>query len=252
MLASTLLGADQPRLKVGELVVVASLFGISAGAARTCLWRMAANGELVSQEGTYALAGHLLERRQGIDDVSQMNAVTPRRWGNTWELAVVSLHRRSAADRLELRNAAAALHLVELREGVWIRPDNLDKGRLPQSRAVLERQCVHFHGAESDVPVQTVQSLFALDAWAADARRLTAAMNDELDTGPAESDDTVASWTYRFALLIAVLRHLRLDPLLPVELVGAQWPGPALRYSQSRFEDAIKRRINNEFQRTGQ
>ena len=36
VLASALLGADEPRLRVGELVGVASLFGISGGAARTC------------------------------------------------------------------------------------------------------------------------------------------------------------------------------------------------------------------------
>ena len=43
------------------------------------------------------------------------------------------LHRRSAADRLELRKAALALHLAELREGVWIRPENLDPQRLSTS-----------------------------------------------------------------------------------------------------------------------
>ncbi|MGH3554092.1 MAG: PaaX family transcriptional regulator C-terminal domain-containing protein, partial [Mycobacterium sp.] len=63
VLATALLGADQPRLAVGQLVAMASLFGISAGAARTCLWRMVSNGELASDNGTYALAGHLLERR---------------------------------------------------------------------------------------------------------------------------------------------------------------------------------------------
>ncbi len=76
----------------------------------------------------------------------------PLPWDGTWELAVVSLERRSAADRLALRKAATALHLAELREGVWIRPDNLDPDRLPTLRAVLDRQCVHFHGAATDIP----------------------------------------------------------------------------------------------------
>ncbi|MGZ6779721.1 MAG: PaaX family transcriptional regulator C-terminal domain-containing protein, partial [Mycobacterium sp.] len=39
VLATALLGADQPRLKAAELVEMAALFGISDGAARTCLWR---------------------------------------------------------------------------------------------------------------------------------------------------------------------------------------------------------------------
>ena len=46
VLATALLGADEPHLSVGELVSVAELFGISHGAARTCLWRMASAGEL--------------------------------------------------------------------------------------------------------------------------------------------------------------------------------------------------------------
>jgi hypothetical protein len=40
----------------------------------------------------------------------------------TWELAVVALDRPAAMDRLGSRKAATALHLAELREGIWTRP----------------------------------------------------------------------------------------------------------------------------------
>ena len=122
VLATALLGADQPRLTVGELVGVASLFGISEGASRTCLWRMVSNGELASDDGTYALTGRLLERRQRVDEASRLDDTALSLWDGTWELAVVSLERRSATDRLALRKAATALHLAELREGVWCGP----------------------------------------------------------------------------------------------------------------------------------
>jgi phenylacetic acid degradation operon negative regulatory protein len=234
VLATALLGADQPHLTVGELVAVASLFGITDGAARTCLWRMVANGELTSEDGTYALAGGLLERRQRVDDASRVddNAAPP--WDGTWELAVVSLDRRSAADRLALRSAATALHLAELREGVWIRPDNLDRQRLPTLRAVLDRQCVHFHNAATAIPAETVRSLFNLDDWATDARRLTLAVRD------AAADD----FTYQFGLSVAVVRHLQRDPLLPVELVPQEWPGQDLRSAYRRFDEAFKKRLS--------
>ena len=169
VLASALLGSDQARLTVAELVAVASLFGISAGAARTCLWRMVSNGELTSDDGSYALAGRLLERRQRVDEASRIDDAAAHRWDGTWELAIVSLERRSAADRLELRKAATALHLAELREGVWIRPDNLDPQRFPTFRAVLDQQCIHFHGAATDITADKVRSLFSLDRWADDA-----------------------------------------------------------------------------------
>ncbi|MDT5351395.1 MAG: phenylacetic acid degradation operon negative regulatory protein [Mycobacterium sp.] len=248
VLATALLGAEQPRLTVGELVTVASLFGISAGATRTCLWRMASNGELTADDGNYALAGRLLERRQRVDEASRIDDAAG--WDGTWELAVVSLERRSAADRLELRKAAIALHLGELREGVWIRPDNLDSQRLPGSRAVLDQQCIHFHGAATDITADKMRSLFPLDGWADDARALIEAMNVELGAMRDKRDDSARRLALEFALSVAVVRHLQLDPQLPVELIGDHWPGHALRSTYRRFDDAFKQRMNRAFRRT--
>jgi phenylacetic acid degradation operon negative regulatory protein len=160
VLATALLGADQPRLTVAELIAVASLFGISDGAVRTCLWRMVSNGELAADDGGYTLAGRLLERRERVDEASRIYDAPAHRWDGTWELAIVSLERRSAADRLGLRKAATALHFAELREGVWIRPDNLDPQRLPASRAVLDQQCTHFHNAATDINAGKMRSRF--------------------------------------------------------------------------------------------
>jgi phenylacetic acid degradation operon negative regulatory protein len=241
VLATALLGAPQPHLGVGELVAMASLFGISDGAARTCLWRMVANGELTSDDGTYALSGGLLERRQRVDEASRTAATRP--WDGTWELAVVSLERRSAADRLALRKAATALHLAELREGVWIRPDNLDPERLPTLRAVLDAQCVHFHDAATNIPADTIRSLFSLDDWSAVARRLTSALQAEVDAEVAGVDD----FAYWFGLSVTVVRHLQLDPLLPTELVPQEWPGEDLRTAYRRFNDVFQQRLATAF-----
>ena len=241
VLATALLGAPQPHLTVGELVAMASLFGISDGAARTCLWRMVSNGELTSDDGTYTLAGGLLERRQRVDEASRIAAVRP--WDGTWELAVVSLDRRSAADRLALRKAATALHLAELREGVWIRPDNLDPDRLPTLRAVLDRQCVHFHDAATNIPAETVRSLFSLEDWATNATRLTAALCDEVDAEAVGVDD----FAYWFGLSVTVVRHLQLDPLLPAELTPTGWPGQDLRSAYRRFNEVFQQRLNTAF-----
>jgi phenylacetic acid degradation operon negative regulatory protein len=225
---------------VAELVAVASLFGISAGAARTCLWRMVSNGELTGDDGSYALAGRLSERRQRVDEASRIDDPA-RVWDRTWELAVVALERRSASDRLELRKAAMALHLAELREGVWIRPDNLDPQRFPTFRAVLDRQCTHFHNAATDITADKVRSLFSLGGWADDARVLIEAMNVALNA--STRDESTESFTSEFGLSIAVVRHLQLDPLLPVEFTGDRWPGHILRSTYRRFDHAFKRRI---------
>jgi len=246
VLASALLGSDQGRLTVAELVAVASQFGISAGATRTCLWRMVSNGELTGDEGSYALAGRLLERRERVDEASRIDDAA-RGWDGTWELAVVSLERRSASDRVELRKAAVALHLAELREGVWIRPDNLDPQRFPTFREVLDQQCIHFHGAATDITADKVRSLFSLGEWADDAGVLIDAMDAALNG--SKRDESTESFTYEFALSIAVVRHLQLDPLLPVEFTGDHWPGNALRGTYRRFDHAFKQRINRAFRR---
>ncbi|WP_205875756.1 PaaX family transcriptional regulator C-terminal domain-containing protein [Mycobacterium camsae] len=243
VLASALLGSDEARLPVASLVALASLFGISDGAARTCLWRMVSNGELSAEDGSYALAGRLAERRQRVDEAYRIDDV--REWDGTWELAIVSMERRTASDRLELRKAAMALHLADFREGVWIRPDNLDSQRLSASRAVLDRQCTHFHGAATDITTDKMRSLFALDGWADDARALIDAMQTALERD--KRDDTAQSFTDEFALSIAVVRHLQLDPLLPAELVADHWPGNALRGTYRRFDGAFKKRMNKVF-----
>jgi phenylacetic acid degradation operon negative regulatory protein len=245
VLATALLGASHPWLTAGQLVAVASLFGISAGATRTCLWRMVSTGELTSDDGRYALAGHLLERRQRVDDAARPDDSATRRWDGTWELAIVSVDRRPAADRSELRKAATALHLAELREGVWIRPDNLDPQRLPPSRQVLDQQCTHFHNAATDIAPDVIRSLFDLDTWADHALGLIDAMENEL-----ESASSTADFTRQFALSIAVVRHLQLDPLLPAALTPDRWPGQALRERYRRFDKAFKHRLNRAFRQS--
>jgi phenylacetic acid degradation operon negative regulatory protein len=111
---------------------------------------------------------------------------------------------------------------------------------------VLDAQCVHFHGGDSDITVDTVRSLFSLDAWSTDARSLTTAMDAELDGAPYE-DDEIATLTHQFALAIAVVRHLQLDPLLPAPFAPDDWPAAALRRSYRRFDNAFKRRMNHAF-----
>ena len=65
----------------------------------------------------------------------------------------------------------------------------------------------------------------------------------------ATRDDSTESFTYEFALSIAVVRHLQLDPLLPVELIGDRWPGHTLRSTYRRFDHAFKQRMNGAFRR---
>lgn len=249
VLATALLGAEEPRLPVASLVAVASLFGISPGATRTSLWRMVSDGDLTTDEATYALAGRLLERRQRVDQASRADH-TPGEWDQTWELAVVAADRRAAMDRLELRKAASTLHLAEIREGVWTRPDNLDPRRLPRAQAVIDRQCIRYRGATSDISPATVSELFGLESWATTARRLRDAMESELRAAPYDGEDIAATLSHQFTLSIVIVGHLERDPLLPSPLVPSDWPAEQLRVTYRDFDHTFQQTMRTAMTQT--
>ncbi len=224
VIASTLLGTRPPRLSPSRLVRAGAVFGIAEGTIRTALSRMATSGELVLEDGRYRLSGRLLERQQRLDEGRAGARLT---WDGTWELWVVAAERRPAAERAELRAAAAALHLAEVREGVWGRPANLDPGRLAAERAVLDTQCLRFDGARVADPGALVMRLWDLGSWAQRARALVGALDEA--TGALASDGSSNQLAGGFVLAAAVLRHLQADAQLPDELVPVDWPGAVLR-----------------------
>jgi phenylacetic acid degradation operon negative regulatory protein len=147
-------------------------------------------------------------------------------------MAVVGGERRSAADRTALRRAMRDLRLAELREGVWLRPANLDPERLAEARAVVDAQCLAF----TVRPAEAIAGrLWDLGGWAVAARRLEA---DLAVLGPRLDDpDELAPG---FLLSAAVLRHLQADPLLPPELLPGDWPGGSLREAYEAYDATFK------------
>ena len=237
VIASTLLGTSPPQLPGWLLVRAGALFGIAEGTVRTALSRMVAAGELSADDGTYALAGPLLAR-QARQDESRRAAVAASGWDGAWTMAVVHGDPRSAAQRGELRAAAAALRLAELREGVWLRPENLEPDRLPASSAVLAAQCARLTARPDDPdPAALAARLWDLDGWAVRAAALRARMDGVV--AALEAGDT-AALAPGFVLSASVLRLTQADPLLPEALLPAGWPGGALRAEYDRYDAAYQ------------
>lgn len=228
VVASTLLGMHPPQLPARVLVRSGELFGISEGTTRTALSRMVSAGELESVDGSYRLAGRLLER-QARQDVSRK----PPRWGwdGRWRMAVVVAERRSPEERAALRAALVGARYGELREGVWTRPDNL-----PGDRPTAPG-CEWIKATFSD-PADTAASLWDLPAWATRADELEGLLAAWL---PRLRDEGAAVLAPTFVVSADVLRHLQGDPLLPRELLPKAWPGPRLRTSYDRFATAFAR-----------
>ena len=234
VLASVLLGTDPPWLPTPLLVRTTALFGISEGSTRTALSRLVTAGDAEATDGGYRLVGRLVARQQRQ---SASRLADTRPWDGSWELATVDGDtRRPAADRADLRDALGALRLVELREGTWGRPDNLDPNRSADAVPVVARWCVRWTGARPD-PEPDVASAFGLAAWSTTARTL----RDEIAglLPPLERGDASALRD-GFTLSAAVLRHLQADPLLPDALLPSGWPGAALREEYDRYDVAYR------------
>lgn len=243
VLASVLLGTDPPWLPTTLLVRTAGLFGISEGSTRTALSRMVSAGEAVSEQGGYRLVGRLVAR-QARQSASRRAETRP--WDGTWELATIEGDgARSPADRAALRDALAALRLVELREGAWGRPDNLHADRAPEARGVADEWCVWWTGARPD-PAPAPADLWNLTTWSRQAAALRADMAGLVDHLEADEPTSLAEG---FVTSAAVLRHLQADPLLPPELLPADWPGDALRAEYDRYDTAYRAALRTWFER---
>jgi phenylacetic acid degradation operon negative regulatory protein len=242
VLASTLLGTRPPRLPVSRLVRAGALFGIPQGTVRTALSRMVAAGELEADNGWYRLSGRLLERARRQDDSRAADTLP---WRGDWSVAVVPGGRRSAVQRAELRGAALELRYGELRDGVWVRPANLDPARLPQASGLLERECQRFDARPVDHLDPAL--IWDLDDWAGRATQLEQRLGELV--GRLDDGDTEAL-APGFVLSAAVLRHFQADPLLPAELLPAGWPGPVLRQRYDRYDAAYRGLLRSWFDRS--
>ena len=218
VLLSVLLGSHPPRLPVRTLVRTAGLFGISDGSARVALSRLTADGEVVSVDGTYELSARHLER-QRYQDVALRPAT--RAWKGDWDLAVL------LADQADVRRTLAAARMAEMRPGVWVRPGNLTLPELPES-VVLWRGRPALAGPE---PADLAARLWDLRGWADDATSLLAEL--------AGADDPAV----RLRVAAAMVRHIRTDPMLPPDLLPADWPGPRLRRDYDDYRGELGRLI---------
>jgi phenylacetic acid degradation operon negative regulatory protein len=234
VLLSVLLGTDPPRLPVALLVSTTALFGINDGTTRTALSRMAGKGEVRADEGHYELASPRLLQRQHRQDRSRIGTTQPWEPGDAWVQAIVATSgARPRAARAELRRSLLDARLAEWRDGVWVRPANLEGVDGAATDETLVWGSVRF---ETD-PRTLASSLWELDGWSEVAARLVdemAALLPGLESGDHEV------LAQGFVVSAAVLRQLQADPLLPDALLPPDWPGVALRDAYGRFDAAYR------------
>ncbi|MER6027196.1 PaaX family transcriptional regulator C-terminal domain-containing protein [Streptomyces sp. NPDC001851] len=214
---SLLLGAHPAELTVKDLVRLVEPFGVGGSTLRAALSRMVTAGDLRRTDAVYRLSDRLLARQQRQDEALRPGT---RAWDGDWEMLVITATGRGPAERAELRTRLTALRLAELREGVWLRPANLDRG-LPERLHSVART----YTARPDEPGRDlVARLWPLEAWAATARTLLA--HTAAARSPAD----------RLTAYAAAVRHLLTDPVLPPALLPPDWPGEALRTAYAGYQ----------------
>jgi phenylacetic acid degradation operon negative regulatory protein len=219
---SLLLGAHPPSATVSDLVAFGRQVDINESAVRAALTRMVAAGDLLRENGTYTLPERLLERQRRQDEAME---VPGGPWDGTWRLAAVVSSGKDAASRLNLRRSMLTAHFGELREGVWMRPDNISWHPDPDIAGDLELMRARPEHDADDL----AHHLFQPGRWATVGRALL------------DHADRVTTARDRLTVFATVVRHLTHDPLLPEELLPADWPGGALRETYDAFREEVIR-----------
>ncbi len=213
---------DPPELPVAQLIRLTGLFGISENRARVALSRMVTSGEATTGgSGLYRLAGHLVQR-QARQSASRSGATAA--YEGEWHLAVVTTSGSTAEVRTARRRALTYARLGELREGVWMRPDNVAFRLADDMGGDIELMTARPHDAQ-----RLVDELWDLPAWSTRAASLLDRLGELAPRGP----EALAPG---FELSAAVLRHLQADPLLPEQLLPDDWPGRRLRTAYDRWD----------------
>jgi len=212
---SVMLGAHPAWASASELVALTADFDIREPTLRVALTRMVGAGDLVRSADGYRLSDRLLARQRRQDDALDPKS---RPWDGTWTTLVITSVGVDARSRAGLRTTLHDKRFGELREGVWMRPANLE-AELP---AELHDR-VRVLTARDDDPAGLAARLWDLGAWAKTGRRL---LNDM---------STATDVPGRFVAAAGAVRHLLTDPVLPDELLPTPWPGTALRRAYHDF-----------------
>jgi phenylacetic acid degradation operon negative regulatory protein len=219
---SVLLGAHPACASAGELIRLTADFGIKETALRVALTRMVGAGDLIRSADGYRLSDRLLARQRRQDDAMHPRT---RPWRGDWLVLIVTSVGGDARTRAALRTVMHDKRFGELREGVWMRPDNLALDLDPD---VAGR--VRVLKARDDAPAKLAGELWDLPAWARTGHRLL----DEMACA--------ADIPGRFVAATGIVRHVLTDPMLPAELLPADWPGDRLRDAYQDFATELARR----------
>lgn len=213
------------------IVALLGEFGVSGGAARTTISRLARRGVLEgSRQGRHS--SYRLTEPAAIDlsnggGAIAAFAVRPDSWDGSWTLVAFSVPEEDSAKRRTLRGYLRWWGFAPLYDGVWLWPHPLTaKARAELAQMALGSMTVfraqHLELATEanrnpveawDIPAIAEQYEAFIRRWSGLLPRIAAG---EVTGAAAVRTRTEVMDTYR--------RFPVLDPMLPVELMPPGWP----------------------------
>ncbi|WP_216822973.1 hypothetical protein [Aeromicrobium sp. A1-2] len=131
---------------------------------------------------------------------------------------------RSGRDRAALRDVLSQHRLAELREGIWLRPANLDRPAAYQAEPALNT----FVARPDRDAAELAEHLWQLGDWSRRAHALEAQLRETTD--PA----------LRLTVAANLVRLLSTDPILPPALLPAQCPAESLRAAYGAYQGELR------------
>ncbi|MFF1539664.1 hypothetical protein ACFVWL_06280 [Microbacterium sp. NPDC058269] len=215
VLLSLLFCARPPALSLKAILRAGELVDVSPATMRVAISRAVATGDIDVVDSLYTLAGRHLVRYRNIGEHIRP-ATKPSR--GQWRVVVLTERGRTAAERTATRRALARSRFGELREGVWLRPDNLRDSDLE-----ISTEFESFLTEPAD-PGALLRRIWDVDEWA----DVTRAVVEQVRSGPEITFE-------RFRATVAAVRLLTEDLAAPLELLPENWPGADVRAAYEEF-----------------
>lgn len=231
-------------LPSAALVRLLAEFDTTAAGARAAIQRLAARRFLVgSRNGRETSYGVPPRSREVLNMHLGKLFGTPDQepWDGQWTIVAFSVPEQDRAARRLLREALRSLHFGRLYDALWISPWDRTTELASLAADVQPHQLTVFRG--KDLPVQPERNIAAeafelapvADQYRSFARDCRALLDRIRSDSPSPSEalkmrtETMTEWR----------RISSLDPKLPQELLGADWPGEAALAACAELYDSL-------------
>jgi phenylacetic acid degradation operon negative regulatory protein len=216
-------------IALGSLIALAAPFGLNERLVRTAASRLVKDGWIEGRRAGKLSEYHLSKNGRGlfIEATKRIYGEPEPGWPGRWTLIVVPPMR--AAQRKEIREELMWLGFGEISTNVFAHPE-FDSQALREQRSLggLLGQVVAFEAvlAEKDAPHRVVELGWDLNDLGLRYQRFVARFAGVQAELARERELNPEDCFLVRTLLIHEYRRLHLrDPLLPAQLLRADWPG---------------------------